>query len=553
MVENPIFEASAEKAVHNLYRSIAQIMTQPNPPCPCRQNVSLSTVGYYEIGGPARWLAEPRDVRELSALLLWCRSEGLPVVVTGKGSNLLFSDEEFPGVVVSTVAMNRMWRVSADRFFCESGVENSEVASRLLQAGRGGGEWLYRLPGMIGSTVRMNGRCYGREVSEVTVGLVTVTLDGTVRWRERDEVFLGYKETSLMEGGEIVAGVMLEFPEERPSEQIRDIMDGYGSDRELKHQFDFPSCGSTFKNSYAAGRPSGQIFESLGFKGRREGGAKVSDHHANFIFNTGGAKAVEVLRLAAEMRTAAREQAGAELELELQCAGLFEASLLEQCGVPSIPEPTRPGMAWAGLMRFPETVRSDGFPRVLLQGPLFPYDVLAAGFPTGIGVSVEQLVPLAAAMREPDRPLLRWITTGATSTAFSRIPEAPAGAFLDRLWEFSVSELFIGGNHGYLEFETTPDGQWVAIRFDAPRTRSVGHETPVEGLWKGGAKPFAGASGFGMELTWRQLEPYIHDGRLSLQCCASLGNGRYGLFPWWNDPGKPDFHQPERFCPVFLA
>jgi UDP-N-acetylmuramate dehydrogenase len=524
-------------------------MTEQTPPCPYEENVLLSTVGYYAIGGAVRWLAHPGSVSELAALLGWCRWGSHPVIVTGKGSNMLFSDDVFPGVVVSTVRMNRMVRISEDELFCEAGVENSDVALRLMEAGMSGGEWLYRLPGMIGATVRMNGRCYGLEASEVTVGVVTVCLDGTMRWRTNEEVFQGYKQTSLMDGSEIVAGVLLRFQGRKSPAEIRAAMDEYERDRESKHQFDFPSCGSTFKNSYAAGRPSGSIFESLGFKGRWEGGAMVSEHHANFIFNTGSARAEDVLRLAAAMRTAAREQAGAELELEVQCAGSFDVALLEECGVPSTPDEKRPGKAWAGLLRLPAG-EVDAFPRTLLQGPLIDYSCVDLGFPSGVQIRVEQLIPVSEARRAPGRPFIRWSTVDLSGNAFPLRPEAQAGAFVDGLWAFSVSELFIGGEEGYLEFEVTPEGHWVAIRFDGVRQRSVGHESPVEDLWAGLVKPFATGEEFGMELSFALVEPFIRDGALWLQCCASLGEDRFGLFPWWDDAGTADFHQPARFCPV---
>ncbi|NTV01441.1 MAG: UDP-N-acetylmuramate dehydrogenase [Chlorobiaceae bacterium] len=522
------------------------------PPCPCEQNVQLSTVGYYAIGGTARWLARPRNVGELAGLLAWCRMRTLPVIVTGKGSNMLFSDDSFPGVVITMSAMNRIARVSEDEIFCEAGAENSEVALRLMEAGMAGGEWLYRLPGMIGATVRMNGRCYGLEASEVTAGVATVGLDGTVRWRTNEEVFQGYKQTSLMNGGQIVAGVLLRFPCRKNPEEIKASMDEYELDREAKHQFDFPSCGSTFKNSYAAGRPSGRIFESLGFKGRREGGAMVSEHHANFIFNTGNARAEEVLRLAAAMRTAAREQAGADLELEVQCAGSFDATLLEACGVPSVADVTRPGRAWAGLLRFPAGAQA-AFPHALIQGHLLDYSCADFGFPDGVRVRVDQLVPIAEARLEPARAFISWSTFDASGKAFPLLPEAPCGTFVDRLWEHSVSELFIGGDAGYLEFEMTPEGHWVAIRFLAPRRRADGQEAPSEGPWKGLVKPFVKVDAFGMELSYSLLEPFIRDGELRMQCCASIGEGRYGLFPWWDDDGRPDFHQPSRFCPVIIT
>lgn len=526
-------------------------MTNSFPPCPHARNVPLSSIGYYAIGGPASWIATPRNPHELASLLAWCRREGHKAIVTGKGSNMLFSDEGFPGVVISTSSMRRMWRLSGSAFFCEAGVDNSDVALRLMEAGRSGGEWLYRLPGMIGATVRMNGRCYGREASEVTLGAVTVTLDGTVRWRTRAELFLGYKETSLMQGTEVVAGVLLDLPQAAPLAEIRAAMDGYGRDRESKHQFDHPSCGSTFKNSYAAGRPSGQIFESLGFKGRREGGAQVSAHHANFIFNTGNAKAVDVLRLAAQMRTEARETAGADLELELQCAGLFDASLLETCGVPAVADPARTGYAWAGLLKFGEPAAA--FPRTLLHGPLLEYSGKDYGFPPGLTATVEQLAPLQEAMAHPGRPFLRWSTSGASDATFPLKPAAPAGSFADRLWESSVSELFVGNADGYLEFEMAPEGQWVALSFDAPRKRSRAHATPEPSLWEDDVRNVEDSDSFGMELSYRLIEPFLRGGELLLQCCASLGEGRYGLFPWWNENGVPDFHQPGRFCRVRLV
>lgn len=521
--------------------------------CPFREHVDLSTVGYYAIGGVARWRLLPESVAEFSSALAQCRRHTIPVIIAGQGTNMLFSDEPFPGAVISLEAMNRVTRLSDCLFFCEAGAENTELAQWLRQAGRSGGEWLYRLPGTIGATVRMNGRCYGREISAVTKSVMTVSLDGAVRWRKGAEVFLGYKSTSLMQSSEIVVGALLEFEEEDEPEAIGRRMQEYSDDRETKHQFDFPSCGSAFKNNREAGRPSGQIFDDLGFRGRREGGAQVSAHHANFIFNTGGAKAVDVLRLAAAMRTAAKEQAGAELELELQCAGLFEMALLDECGISSTPEPTRPGFGWTGLLHFPEQ-HEVVMPRTLLEGPMIGYACRDEEFPFAVTVWVEQLASLEEARRAPDKPFIRWTTRDESGMAFPILPDAPDGAFVDRLWEHSVSELFIGGGSGeYLEFEVTPACHWIALRFDAPRQRVARHETLAEAFWKGTVKPFAGAQGFGMELSYELLEEFVRGNALHLQCATSLGGGRYGLFPWWCDEGKPDFHQPGRFCEVRLA
>ncbi len=524
----------------------------PLPPCPATENVSLAGIGYYGIGGLARWLASPRSVGEIGALLGWCRSEGFPVIVTGRGSNMLFSDEPFDGVVVSTAAMNRMFWLSPTELFCEAGVDNTDLSLALLAASKTGGEWLYRLPGMVGSTVRMNGRCYGREISEVTRGIVAMGLDGTLRWLDPHEVFRGYKETSLMGNREIVAGVVLGFPESADQSAIRAAMDGYGADRDAKHQFDYPSCGSTFKNSRAAGRPSGKIFEELGFRGRRIGGAMVSEHHANFIFNTGNARADEVLQLAASMRRAAREVAHVELELELQCAGLFDQGLLDACGIPCVPHPEKPGMAWAGLMDHVINA-PDAFPRMLLSGPLLDYGCGPSGFPSGSMVAVQQLASLTDAARNPSAPFIRWETFVGQGHPFRSLPDEPDGSFVDRLWAFDVAELFIGWPDGYLEFEMTPKGHWVALGFSAPRQRAPGHAVPDARLWSGVLRRLSGDGRFGMEFSYTQLASCIRRDILPLQCCASLALGMHGLFPWWNDAGAPDFHQPSRFFMARLA
>ncbi|NTU86802.1 MAG: FAD-binding protein, partial [Chlorobiaceae bacterium] len=143
-------------------------------PCPFEADAPLSEKSYYRIGGPARFFALPETIRHIGDLLLWNREQRLPLAVMGSGSNMLFSDEPFPGIVLSMERMNRMFWISRDELFCEAGAENTAIAAELLDRGRSGGEWLHMLPGRIGSTVRMNARCFGGEISGVTSAVVTV-------------------------------------------------------------------------------------------------------------------------------------------------------------------------------------------------------------------------------------------------------------------------------------------------------------------------------------------------------------------------------------------
>ncbi len=527
------------------------------------EHLSLAEKGYYGIGGNARYFAEPGSLAELADILLWSVGQRLPLALMGRGSNILFSDADFAGVVISLGRMERMHWLSDDELFCEAGVENSRIAEELLRAGRGGGEWLYRLPGQIGATVRMNARCFGGEVSAITAAVLTLSVEGCLRWRLPEEIFYGYKHTALMESPEIVVAALLRFPHTRPEEETRALMEGHEGERDAKHHFDFPSCGSTFKNNYAVGRSSGSIFEELGFKGESEGGAMVSPHHANFIYNRGGATARDVLTLAARMKDAALAEAGAQLDLEVQCIGLFDADLLASCGVSSAADTRDPSKGWVGLLWNPQEegaapTQEALFPRVLMQGPLLGYSALNREFPAGALVAVEQLRSLEDATLNPQAPFLRWTTRSSDPVIFAVKPPAtiPAGSFLDGLWNYGVSELFIASvvpGGGYLEFELTPEGHWVALRFDAPRKRAKGFEQLSAEPWQKVVQKVQCEGDFGMEFSWELLQPFVKGEMLALQCSASSGSGELALFPWWNHAPLPaDFHQPERFFKIRL-
>ena len=539
-------------------------MSELSLPCAFDPNISLADRSYYGIGGTALFLAHPGTPAELADLLLWNRVYHLPLAIMGKGSNILFSDSFFPGIVISLERMHRMFWISDDELFCEAGADNTSIAEELLTCGRGGGEWLYRLPGHIGSTVRMNARCFGGEISAVTSGILTMNIEGLLRWQTPDEVFHGYKHTSLMDNPEIVIAVLLRFPETRSKEDIKLQMEVYEEERTKKHHFDFPSCGSTFKNNYAAGRSSGTIFEELGFKGRREGGAQVSEYHANFIFNKGAATATDVLRLAGEMKTAAQKEAGVQLDLEVQCIGLFDKKLLASCGVKSVADDQDTSKGWAGLLwsrkelsRMVE-IAHRRFPQVLIQGYFSGYNGADREIPAGGFIVVEQLLAIQAAIAAPDAPFLRWMTRCSNPALFAMKPPSAisAGAFTDGLWQYGVSELFVANTDpeaGYLEFEMTPEGNWVALRFEAPRKRAKGYTLLSEEPWKEHIRLVNGEGCFGMELSYKLLEPFINKQNIAVQCFVSTGRGEYGLFPWWEvSSGPADFHQPENFYRVTL-
>ncbi|NQU46967.1 MAG: UDP-N-acetylmuramate dehydrogenase [Chlorobium sp.] len=524
--------------------------------CHCFRDFPISEKAYYGIGGGVRFFCMPSSAAELADIVSWTRTKGMPLAMLGLGSNMLFSDAAFPGVVLSTERMQQFRQVSELEFFFEAGVMNTAVAETIQRHGIAGADWLYRLPGRIGGTVRMNSRCFGGEISSIASAVQVLTLDGSLVMRCPEEVFLGYKHTSLMHTGEIVTGVMLRFPGKADPDAIREEMLAHEAERLRKRHFDFPSCGSTFKNNHECGKPSGMIFEELGFSGAREGGAVVGEHHANFIFNTGNATADDVLRLAGKMRAAALRDTGVKLELEVECTGLFPRELLDACGSPYRVDRDDPSKGWSGLLLYPNGVSGAdegvaAFPRLLLEGALA----------SSATVAVRQLRPLCEARMNPEQPFLSWSTeVKPGESVFVPAPKAAPGDFLDKLWEFGVSELFIGNGKDdgpYLEFEMTPAGQWVALAFDAPRHRTAGYEVLSAERWVDGVWLESLDGSFGMSFSLGLLEKFfggIRDGILSLQCASSVEGGLRDLFPSWHDAPVPaDFHRPERFFRITLS
>jgi UDP-N-acetylmuramate dehydrogenase len=543
--------------------------TSPIPRC-IRSNVILTECVYYRIGGVARYFGEPDTFAEVREVVLWARKNELPFAYLGAGSNSLFSDEAFAGVIISFANLCA-WHWETDSvLYAEAGVENSAIAAACLRAGRKGAAWMHKLPGQVGATTRMNARCYSGEMSQIVSHVLSIDIDGNLITRPSAEVFLGYKETTYMKNGEAIVAVRFSFPESESVLELSNAMSDCEIDRDNKHHFEAPSCGSTFKNNYAVGVPSGRIFDELGFRGQHEGGAKVSLHHANFIQNTGNATAKDVLTLAARMRKAAADHKNAVLDLEVEAIGSFDLSLISACGISSACQSKAKcmaGLAWAPNVDIP----ANAFPKTLFSAPFIEYFRKPCAGETNILATVTQLLPLSEAIRNPEEPFLRWQTSAESNlhTIFSHMPKAPRNSFVNELWEYSVSEIFFAAPNSqqYDEYEMTPEQHWIAIAHHGKRLRKPGHENPSARFWPN-ASPWGNKHNFGMDFPYAAIAHLVENRAISLQCCLSVGNGSYHLAPHWmnlrNEPSgvwkddtppnvKADFHQPERFWKVTLA
>jgi UDP-N-acetylmuramate dehydrogenase len=225
--------------------------------------------------------------------------------------------------------MNKIERLDATTLLVQAGVENSAVAQFCLEHQLEGAAWMNRLPGQIGATVRMNARCYDGEISSLVKKVHALTPEGRPVVYEAAAIFLGYKNTIFQHNQHIIAAAEIALV---PGEvmKIQRFMSDYASDREAKHQFDYPSCGCVFKNNYQASVPAGKLLDQAGVKNLAGRQTFISPHHANFVFNRGEATSREILELTLAMREAVYREFGVWLEYEMQIIGKVPSDLRQR-------------------------------------------------------------------------------------------------------------------------------------------------------------------------------------------------------------------------------
>jgi len=278
------------------------------------EDVPLASRTTLKIGGPARYLVEARSPSALGAALRFANEAALPVLVLGKGSNLLVPDAGFSGVVLTLGGAFGEARVENEEIEAGGAVSLMALAVLARDAGLSGVENLSGIPSTLGGAVRINAGSYGSEIFDVLLSLTLVSREGAVRSTAAAAIAHGYRWTSLCETADVVAGARLRLSRRSP-EAIAARMAEVAAKRRaaLPSQ---PNAGSIFKNP--PGRFAGKLLEECGLKGRRVGGAMVSPVHANVIVNAGGATAEDVKALMDEMNAAVRRKFGIELQPEIQ-------------------------------------------------------------------------------------------------------------------------------------------------------------------------------------------------------------------------------------------
>jgi UDP-N-acetylmuramate dehydrogenase len=272
------------------------------------------------VGGPADLFAEVRNLFELRAIVRFARARDVPLTLLGRGSDLVISDAGVGGLVVKSSA--QQFRVEGQRLIADAGLPMAKAATIAKDAGLSGLEFGLAIPGTIGGAVWANAGAHESDVASVLVDAGVIGPDGTESALDPDALGMSYRDSILKHAPEgrpdVVTQATFELLPEDPA-VITARLDEIRSWRQAHQPLGMPSAGSTFRNP--PGDSAGRIIDSLGLKGAREGGASVSEKHANFLVNDQGGTAADVRRLGDRVRATVLERTGISLAYEIVFVG----------------------------------------------------------------------------------------------------------------------------------------------------------------------------------------------------------------------------------------
>jgi UDP-N-acetylmuramate dehydrogenase len=286
-----------------------------------RTRFPMAPLTSFRIGGPAALYLEPASARDLVAAGRAVSETGLPLIVVGKGSNILVSDAGFDGLVLRLGKGFRWAARDGSHLSAGGAMPLPALAGIALRHDLAGLEFGVAIPASLGGAVRMNAGAHGHEIAEVVERVETFRLrSGTIASVPASEAGFAYRRSELPEDAVVTAATVALVPADATA--IRGSMDDARDWRRRTQPLAEPNCGSVFKNP--PGNHAAHLIEEAGLKGRSVGGASVSTKHANFIVAGPGARAADVVSLIGEVQELVERRSGLLLEPEVHLVGEFD-------------------------------------------------------------------------------------------------------------------------------------------------------------------------------------------------------------------------------------
>ena len=281
-----------------------------------KKDVPMSRLTSFRIGGPVDCAAYPKTEAELSDLLKLCAEAGIEPVILGAGTNVLAPDAGLRKlVIVLKDALEGMEQISDTGIRVMAGVTMSRAAVFAAGLNLGGLEFAHGIPGTIGGGVYMNAGAYGGEIKDVCTRVRIMEMNGEARWITGEEAAFSYRHSAIEDNPWIVVAAEFRLtptPEEEVWAKMKELI----AKRRASQPLDLPSAGSAFKRP--VGGYAAALIDQTGLKGFQVGGAAVSEKHAGFVVNLGGATAADVQELLQQVSDKVFERTGIRLEPEVR-------------------------------------------------------------------------------------------------------------------------------------------------------------------------------------------------------------------------------------------
>ena len=272
----------------------------------------------FKTGGMADYFVTPKNAEEMADVVKLCHWKQIDYFVLGNGSNVLFKDGGYRGVIISTKNLNEIELVSEKEIKVGAGVMLRDLSGFAMRNGLSGVEFVCGIPGMVGGAVCMNAGAYGSEISHVFVEGSFLSEDGNFCVKTSDEMSFGYRKSAVQNDGLIVLTATFRLSKSAQDE-IKVKIDDLTEQRESKQPLADACAGSTFKRPL--GHYAGKLIMDSGLAGFSIGGASVSKKHCGFVVNKGGATSSDVLAVITHVQNAVFEKFGVMLETEVKIVG----------------------------------------------------------------------------------------------------------------------------------------------------------------------------------------------------------------------------------------
>lgn len=276
--------------------------------------VRLKGYTTFKIGGPADYFSCPKDTDELKILIKAAKRYKIPILVIGTGSNILADDKRVRALVMrlSTPFFNKLC-INDCLVYAGGGVKLPRLINIAQKHGLSGLENLVGIPGTVGGALMMNASAWGRDIKDAVNDVKVMDYNGRIKVLKKSTIRFGYRKSGL--GKYIILGSSFSLVKRNPR-QIKNKIRSYIKQRIGTQDLTYPSAGCIFKNP--EGDSAGRLIDECALKGKRIGGALISDKHANFIVNVGNAKAADVLKLIALVKKEVHKKFNINLKPEIK-------------------------------------------------------------------------------------------------------------------------------------------------------------------------------------------------------------------------------------------